>query len=104
MNQLGQLERDRELYGEKGAQVLAIAVQDENDAAKSVEKSGAQFPVLADSDHSVSEAYNIYNLFGDELAVRSVFIINSDGEIIWRYIGETQSDRRSSSEILEQVP
>ena len=104
MNQLGQLEGDLESFREKGAQVIAIAVQDENEAATSVEKSGAQFPILADSDHNVTEAYNIYNLFGDELADPSVFIINPDGKIIWQHIGESQSDRRSSSEILEQVP
>ena len=104
MNQLGQLEGNLELYKEKQAQVIAIAVQDEDQAAKSVEKSGAQFPVLADADHKVTEVYNIYNLFGDRLAAPSVFIIDRDGQITWQHIGETRSDRKSSTEILEQMP
>jgi peroxiredoxin len=103
MNQLGQLDKDLDKYEEKGAQVIAIAVQDETQAAQSVEKSGARFPVLADADHAVTEAYNIYNLFGGEFAAPSVFIINSDGQIVWYYIG-TKLDRKPSAEILEQIP
>ncbi len=104
MNQLGQLDGDLDKFEEKGAQVIAIAVQDVAEAAQSVEKSGARFPVLADADHTVTEAYNIYDLFGDEIAAPAVFIINPDGQIVWQYIGETQPDRKSSTEILEQIP
>jgi peroxiredoxin len=104
MNQLGQLDEDLDKYEEMGAQVIAIAVQDLTQAAQSVEKSGARFPVLADVDHTVTESYNIYNLFGDEIAAPSVFIINSDGQIVWQYIGKNQPDRKSSAEILEQIP
>lgn len=104
MNQLGQLNGDLDKFEEKGAQVLAIAVQDVAEAAKSVEKSGATFPVLADADHAVTDDYSIYNLFGEEIAAPSVFIISPDGQIVWQYIAKTQPDRKSSAEILEQLP
>ena len=104
MRQLVQLDENLDKFEEKGAQVIAIAVQDEGQAAKSVDNSGARFPVLADADHTATEAYKIYNLFGDDIAAPAVFIITPDGEIVWEYIGKTQSDRKSSAEILEQLP
>ena len=41
MDQLGQLDKDLDKFEKKGAQLIAIAVQDVAEAAKSVEKSGA---------------------------------------------------------------
>jgi len=80
-----------------------LAVQPQNEAALSVEKTEAQFPILADSEHAVSQAYGVYNLFSDSKAAASVFIINQDGLIIWDNIATTQSDRVPSQTILENL-
>ena len=40
---------------------------------------------------------------GAELAVPATFIVRRDATIAWRYIGETQADRPSAEELLEQV-
>jgi peroxiredoxin len=81
-----------------------LAVQQEEEAALTVEKSSVQFPVLADSEHAVAEAYGVYNLFSDGRAVASVFIINQDGRIIWDNIAKTQTERVPSQTILENLP
>jgi alkyl hydroperoxide reductase subunit AhpC len=64
----------------------------------------AQFPVLADSDHAVADAYGVYNLFSDSEAAASVFIISQDSRIVWEHIATFQTDRVPSETILENLP
>ncbi len=66
--------------------------------------SGAPFPILADPDHAVAEAYGIYNLLGDGIATPSVFVIDTSGHIVWSYVGQSAADRPSVETILENVP
>ena len=104
MNQLGGLEKERANFEEKGVQIIALAVQSAEEAATSVEKSEAQFPVLADSEHTVAEAYGVYNIFSDEAAAASVFIINQDSQIIWDHIATNVADRVPAATILANLP
>jgi peroxiredoxin len=78
-------------------------VQPQDEAALTVEKTSAQFPILADSDHAVAEVYGVYNHFSDSEAAASVFIISQDGRIIWDSIATTQSERVPSQTILENL-
>ena len=87
-----------------GAQIIALAVQSQDQAASTVEKTEAQFPILADSEHAVADEYGIYNLFSDSKAAASVFIIDQDGQIVWDSIAKSQTDRVPSGTILENLP
>ncbi len=53
------------MFEEKGAKIVALAVQTESGAARTVESTNAQYPVLADSDHVVADQFGVYNLFSD---------------------------------------
>jgi len=64
----------------------------------------APFPILADSDHAVAEAYGVYNLLGDGIATPSVFVIDTSGHIVWSYVGQNAADRPSIETILENLP
>ena len=66
--------------------------------------AGVSYPMLADSAHRVSEAYGVYNLFNDNLAAPAVFIVDTDGHIVWSHIGEHTADRVPAQTILEQLP
>jgi len=103
MNQLVGLAEDYTKYQEKGAQVIALAVQPQEEAALTVERTEALFPILADDDHVVAEEYGIYNLFSSLEAAPSVFIINQDGRITWSHIADTLSERVPSQTILENL-
>jgi alkyl hydroperoxide reductase subunit AhpC len=59
---------------------------------------------LADSDYAVADKYGVYNLFHDSEAAASVFVINSDGRIIWDSIAVYLTDRVPSEIILENLP
>ncbi len=103
MNQLGGLEKDRAKYEEQGAQIIALAVQSQEDAASSVTKSEARFPILADVDHTVADAYGVYKLFPNSKATPSVFIISQDGRIVWNDIAPIVSYRAPSETILDAL-
>jgi peroxiredoxin len=64
----------------------------------------AAFPMMADVDHIVAETYGVYNLLGDRLAAPSVFVVDTDGHILWGHIGRNPGDRPSVKTILEQLP
>lgn len=64
----------------------------------------ATYPMLADPDHRVAEAYGVYNLLGDNAAAPAVFVIDTDGSIVWSYVGSSAGDRAHAQTILEHLP
>jgi peroxiredoxin len=105
MSQLREIENDRARYEEKGAQVIAIAVQKELEVLTSARVSTAQFPILADQNQTITEAYGVLD---DGLSHPSVFIINKDGQIVWSEIthikyGGCGMERVPSETILENL-
>lgn len=65
------------------------------------------FPVLVDSDRKLSKQLKIFTGFWDgassEQNVASVFLIDSNGILRWKYIGQMTEDRPSTEFILEMV-
>lgn len=66
--------------------------------------AGVSYPMLADAAHEVSEAYGVYNLFNDGLAAPAVFVVDTDGRIVWSHVAEHAADRVPAQTILEQLP
>ncbi len=108
MQQLGELENDRAQFEQQDVQLVALAVQSIPGAALSVQKSGAQYPVLADSNHEVADMYAVLDLdpnaSGRGLATPSVFVLDPTGRIVWLHVGRVYSERVSSQTILESLP
>ena len=61
------------------------------------------FPILYDSLREVPRSYLVYDLLGDRLAAPSVFVVDRDGVIRWKYVGSSKSDRPATSEVLDQL-
>jgi peroxiredoxin Q/BCP len=102
--QLVQLENDRAAYEAKGAQLIALAVQSQEGAAYTAQVTKAQYPILADAQHTVAEQYGVFDLPTADLgrsAMPSVFIIEQNGKIIWLYVSNA---RALSKTILENLP
>jgi len=113
MAHLSEIENDRARYEEKGAQVIAIAVQDELGAGTSAQVSNAQFPILA-GDKAVAEAYGVFESTssGYDLSfgtsTPSVFVIDQDRNIVWSEITHIEgygcgNERVPSQTILENL-
>lgn len=64
----------------------------------------AEYPILADVNHSVADAYGVFNLLNDGVATPSVFVVDPTGRMVWSYIGRDIDDRPSPDEILSHVP
>jgi peroxiredoxin len=99
------LRDEYQAFQDAGAQVVAVAV-----APASTIDSGVRmvieppYPLLADPDHQVAEAFNVYDVLGDGLAAPSVFVIDTDGTIVWSYVGQSPGDRPSITVVLKHVP
>lgn len=61
------------------------------------------FPVLYDTSTEVTRSYTVYNLLDDGLATPSMFIIDTEGVIRWKYVGTAAGDRPALSIIKEQL-
>ena len=88
----------------RDTEVIALAVHNLAAAEQIARLTGAPFPILADPDHAAAEAYGVYNLLGDGIATPSVFIIDTSGQVVWSYVGQSAADRPSVQMILENLP
>ena len=73
-------------FEEAGAQILGISLDDVDSHARFAEKYKLPFPLLADTDASVSTAYGVYkekNLYGKKSMgiERTTFVIDKEGKI-----------------------
>ena len=91
-------------FQRRDAQIVALAVHDVAGAQRVAQVTGAAFPLLADPDHKVADAYHVYNLLGDGIATPAVFVINKQGSIVWSYIAKDAGDRPASQTILQNLP
>ena len=97
------MQRDYQIIQDLQAEVLAISVDDLSEAAYIVEDIGLQFPVLYNPDADVVRQYGVFDLMGDGLATPSTFLIDRQGNIRWKYVGSSISDRASSQEIISKL-
>ena len=99
-----ELQTQYDAFQEAGAEVIAVAVTSIEVANGWCHGTGVTYPVLADPDHRVSEAYGVYNLLGDGYAAPAVFVIEPDGQVAWSYVGRDRSDQAGLQSVLEHLP
>ena len=78
----------------KGYAVVGVSIQDENSHRKFIEKNGLPFPLIADTDLKLVEAFGVYGekkMYGRTYmgTYRTTFILNEDG-IVERILGPKQ--------------
>jgi peroxiredoxin Q/BCP len=84
----------------QGYQVLGVSVDDEKSHQKFIKKFSLNFPILADTDHSVVEAYGVWkekSMYGKTYmgTVRTTFLIDEAGKIE-RIIGKVDTGNHTS--------
>jgi peroxiredoxin len=102
--QLVELQDHYEEFKRAGAEVVALVVAPPSSVDAVQQNIGVYYPVLADPDHRVSEAYGVYNLLGDGVAAPAVFVIDSSGQITWHKVSGNAQDRQSAETILNHLP
>ncbi len=89
----------RDLDGE----VVAISTDKLSEAAYVVEALGLEFPILYDPEATVVTDYGVFDLLKDGLATPSTFLIDKEGNIRWKYVGKTISDRVSAQQMITKL-
>jgi len=85
-----------------GAQIIGVSVDDSDSHAKFASKYHLPFPLLADKDANVAEAYGaLNNLLIIKIAKRYTFLIDPDGKIAKVYLNVDTS--RHSQEIIDDL-
>ncbi len=100
--QLSTYTEDIDSFTEAGAQVLAISpqsVQSHDDF--SCKQGGFAFPLLADSDKAVGEAYGILGPLG--FYRRSAFVVDAAGIVRYAHRAVAGLTFRSSDELVAAV-
>jgi peroxiredoxin len=125
--QLKELQDSLQYIIGKGAAVLAITPEAEEGVGKTIEKTGATFPIIYDQDVRISEAYNVsykvdtatlnkyktnwdvdflkINQQKEEayLPVPAVYIIGKNGIITYRFFESDITKRPSVKELMANL-
>jgi thioredoxin-dependent peroxiredoxin len=88
-------------FQDVGAQVLAISSQGLDSHEKFSEKLGLTFPLLADADKAVADAYGTLGPLG--FPRRSVFVLDKDGIIRYVHRAIAGLTFRSTDELIAAV-
>ncbi|MDP1821038.1 MAG: peroxiredoxin [Acidimicrobiales bacterium] len=100
--QLNAYSEDIEAFREVGAQVLALSPQSVASHDEfSRNQGGFGFPLLADVDKAVGEAYGILGPLG--FYRRSVFVIDAEGIVRWSHRAVAGLTFRPTTELVEAV-
>ena len=100
--QLSSYTQDIDDFIDVGAQVLAISPQDVASHEGFAEKQGGfAFPLLADVDKAVGEAYGIIGPIG--FYRRSVFVVDGGGTVTYSHRAIAGLTFRPTAELVEAV-
>lgn len=82
------------------AELIAISGDTTLGAANTRGRLGITFPLLSDGDFETIEAYNVVNQKQPNFARPTAYIIDEDGKIVWKDLGERYGHRTNSSQII----
>ena len=85
-----------------GIEVLSVSTDDEGSAGLA-SRLGFEYPILFNPEHDVIEQYGVYNLHGDGFAAHSIFIVDRDGVLRWKYISGSTYDVPPTARVIEQA-
>ena len=100
--QLNEYTRDIDQFEQVSAQVLAISAQDLDSHDRFSEKQGGfKFPLLADPDKKVAEAYGTLGPLG--FPRRSVFVVDGNGTIRYAHRAIAGLTYRRTDELVQAI-
>lgn len=90
----------------KGYQVIGVSADDEKSHKKFIKKYSLPFPLIADTDMKIVNAYDVWGekkLFGREYMgiIRTTFIIGADGTIL--HVIDKVDSQAASQQVLDLV-
>ncbi len=86
-----------------GIQLFGISKNDRASHKRFAEEHCFPFPLLTDLDNKVAKKYGCSSLFMLGNISRAIFLVNTKGMILYRYIEPTVVTRRTSSDLIKVV-
>ena len=85
-----------------GAEIVALSADTPELARMTVSDLGITYPILSDSSRTFIRAYDV--LHPEEgIARPSVFVLDRDGMVRWKYVGMSAADRPAIVDVLAQL-
>ena len=100
---MSQLRQDIEQFRGRGAQVVAIAPDQPEGIAKFTRDNPYPYPILADADHSVFDAYDVVSRMASLGQRPAVFVIDRDQRVSFDSIGTQQWQIPGNSAVLAEL-
>jgi peroxiredoxin Q/BCP len=97
------LRDDIDRFTAAGAQVVAIAPDTAEGVARFVRDSSYPFPLLADADHAVFDAYDVVNTLMSLGQRPALFVVDTSGTVRFDSIGTQQWQIPSNDNVLAVV-
>jgi peroxiredoxin len=97
--QLEELQAEFDEFSKRGFGVFAISTDDPSDSAALRARLGLTYDLYSDTAGIATQAWGIYSREHD-LARPAVFVIRPGGDIVYRYVSDTPSDRPKNDELL----
>jgi len=79
---------------------VGISADTQKDHANLVARYRLAYPMLSDPGVKTAFAYGVA-MDGRDIAIPSLFVLDRNGTVVWRYVGETMADRPHSARITE---
>jgi peroxiredoxin len=98
------LRDDIDRFTAKGARVVAVAPDDADGVTRFVRDRPYPFPLLADPDHVVFDAYDVVSVMASLGQRPAVFVVDGDGVIRFDSIGKQQWQIPSDDTVLAAIP
>ena len=94
------MQNDYSKFTDLNAEILAISVEDLSRPDLAARAQGYPFPVLYDPDTEVARTYGTYNQ-GAGYSNPYVFVIDSNGSVVWEHKGSVYNRTPNSAIIAE---
>jgi peroxiredoxin Q/BCP len=83
--------------------VAGIVVDPVENNAAMVDKLLLPFPILSDPEGRVIKEYGVWSDGEGGIAKPSLFLVEPDGSVVFRYVGEDFADRPTDEELFGAV-
>jgi len=106
MSELQGLQRSIHEIRELDGEVLAISVDPPETSREVVERLGLDYDILSDPGARVIEQYGVLHVDGGldgDVARPAGFILDRDGQVVWRELTENWRIRLRPDRVLEQL-
>ena len=82
--------------------MIAVSADSPADGQKVASELNLSFPILSDVYKNFIKQYGVLHPT-EGIARPSMFLVNKEGKIVWKYVGNDATDRPAIDTVLQQV-